>query len=107
MTWGAKCRALQAHCEGAFGDEEALLYTPKSGASYSIQGIWYDEHVLADPTVSPAVSSGGPQLHVRRAAMQAEPVRGDQVARAGVTYRVEDPQPDGQGMVVLILKVIA
>jgi hypothetical protein len=57
-------------------------------------------HFVATESV---VSTVGPALGVSLADFPAEPVKGDTLVREGLTYRVDDIQPDGEGGADLIL----
>lgn len=95
--------AMQA-CTDVFGEGAAqVTYTHVGGTAYALDGIFEAESVEVDPDTGIAVISNNPQISFKLADMQAEPDNRDLVVIRGITYRVKEPQFDGQGTVTLRL----
>ena len=93
---------------------EVLFYplvSDGAGAfAYTVRGIFDADHemVLTEVAKSEQDSAGhsstGPVLMVRLAELAAAPKPGDRVTIAGKIYGIWDVQPDGEGVVDLVLK---
>lgn len=91
-------------CLSAFGEgDDAVTYTHVGGNAYTLNGIFEAESVEVDPDTGVSVISNNPQISFALSAMRAEPDINDVVVIRGVTYRVKEPQFDGQGTVTLRL----
>lgn len=91
---------------------ERVTYTPRTGQAYDIADAVFDAAytlTLVDPESGAPVTSTGPALGVRRAAMQADPVQSDKVTvtASGARFLVRDTHPDGHGWILLRLNKTA
>lgn len=79
---------------------EVATLTPSGGAPVEVSGIFTDGHRAAfgDPGASTALSA------FTLAAGAAAPRAGDILAARSVTWRIADTQPDGSGLIRLILE---
>ncbi len=108
IDWDA---AVLGPVMGVFG--EGVTYRPLSGAAYALTDAVFDNaySVAFDQGDGlPPLNSTGPALGVRRAAMAADPVKGDQVDMpvgpehpVATAYLVGDVRPDGHGHFLLLL----
>lgn len=113
MGWRALTSSLQGRIIRRFRDAAegnpapGWTYTPSIGVPYSIDGVFRDAHVpVTMGAAELEVSAIGPMLSVRRSDLAADPVaQADQVTRAsdGQVYEIIDTEPDGEGLVALIL----
>lgn len=97
-----------------FGGE--ATYAPKNGAEpYTIVGTFDDEHTSFNPDRWPGheyqmqqgahFGSTGPRFLCRSVDLVRGGKKGDRLTIHGTTYHVTEPQPDGTGLVTLILMV--
>ena len=97
-----------------FGVE--AVYTPRGSTppGVTIPGIFDDEHATYDPArfmggpeyaqqMGAKFSSTGPKFTCRRQDLPDGGKQGSKLTVDDVTYRVHDKQPDGTGMIVLVL----
>lgn len=104
MSWEELTAGVQRACVSTFGATAAPFYRPHgAGPGYTLPGIFRDEAVEVDAGDGVSISSVAPVLHVRRADMQADPMEDDEVDVRGRTYQVKNRQPDGEGMLLLML----
>jgi hypothetical protein len=96
-----------------FAEDVQPTYTPKGGTPFAIDGVFeraYQE-VLIDAEAAGGVGMNTvkPALGVRLAQFPDPPVQGDKVfvASVGLTYVVNNVQPDGLGWAWLILNKAA
>jgi len=78
---------------GVFG--ETVTYVPKSGASFSPNGVFDEMFEQVDPDTERVVASQQPNIGFRKADLPNDPEQGDQIIIRGQTYRVIDSQEDG------------
>lgn len=64
------------------------------------------EEVADSETKAAGHSTTAPVLTARLADFAEYPMQGDHVTIRGTEYRVWDPQPDGQGMIDLLLRKV-
>ena len=100
----AVTRAMRT-CVRTFGEGDAVgvLFTHASGQSYQLDGIFEATTEEVDLDTGANVMSNRPQVSFALADMQALPNVGDTCVIRGVTYRVVQPNFDGQGTVTLRL----
>lgn len=87
---------------------EAVTYTRQGQAPVSVNGIFTAAYAL----IAQGVASTSPVLAIGEAALPFTPEDGDLVTLtrnhadypAGTILRVADPQPDGSGLIRLILE---
>ena len=102
IDWNA---VLLAPVMGVFG--EAVSYTPLTGASFAITGVFDDGFLEVDPIGAPGVLSSKPRLGIRLAqfpaGFDAKEAQGDlfTVLRTGVTYVVKAGRADSHGHALL------
>ncbi len=84
---------------------EVVGYVLAAGGGFDVAGIYTDAHTTAAGGEFPGVSTITPVLTLAAASLPAGAGQGDQVSRAdGSLFRVADIQPDGSGLVRLILE---
>ena len=101
MAWpellAAVDRAALQHLGGA------VRYTPNAGAPVDVEGVFDANYVRADAGQAGVVTSG-PAVFLRLADLPSDPETDEPtITVGGTTYRVREPQKDGQGGVVLLL----
>lgn len=107
MTWEELTAGVQRACVSTFGATAAPFYRPGGGVpGYTLPGIFRAAHAEIETGERTKVTSARPTLHVRRADMQADPAVDDEVDVHGASYQVKDRQPDGEGMLTLVLKLL-
>lgn len=95
-----------------FGVE--AVYTPRTGAPVTVAGIFDNEHstfnpnrFMAGPEIAmqgaPNFTSTGPTFKCRRADLPDGGRQRSTIVVEGVNYSVHDKQPDGTGLIVLVL----
>ena len=92
---------ILCHSNKAFG--ECIQYYPKTGGTYSIQGIFNNEHEAIDPETEQLVSSQQPVLGVNLNDLDFEMKVSDQVKIRNLMFRVIEVREDGQGGAQLLL----
>jgi len=86
---------------GAFG--EPVIYQPVAGGSFEISAIYIDPFQAVEVSgISVSVESVSHELHVR-AGDVPDAEHGDQVTIREVDFHVVGVEPDGKGMVRLVL----
>lgn len=99
---------MAGHLVRTFG--EPVTYIPRTGSAYEIAfadgagGIFEAVTQLVDPDTGAVVISQQPNIYIRLSDLQAEPQNGDRLTVRGVTYKILEPQFDGQGGVTLRLQ---
>lgn len=105
---GFSSLAAGIHAAAGMALGEDAVFTPvKSAPGHDpipLRGIWNGVAELVDVGNEARVSTTAPILDIRLSDLPGLPKDGDLVEVLGKTYRVIDAQPDGQGMVRLILK---
>ena len=81
----------------------AASYTPSGGAPATVNGIFDREFTGVDPGSSVEVDSDQPRFTCAEADV-AGAARDDTLVVGGTTYRVAVVQPDGTGVVTLVLE---
>lgn len=102
--WEQMVTDAMGECTDVFGEgDDQVTFTHAGGQPYTLDGIWDAESVQIDPDTGAGIISNEPMISFALADMQAEPDNGDTVTVRGVTYKVKEPQFDGQGTVTLLL----
>lgn len=100
--------AAGIHAAAVLALGEHAVFTPaKSSAGHDpipLRGIWNGAAELIDVGNEARMSGTAPILDIRLSDLPATPEDGDRVEVLGRNFRVIDAQPDGHGMVRLILK---
>lgn len=104
MSFADLLQGADAKVHERLGD--SCVYAPSSGPEVTLPCVYDAAYVLSEPR-GPGISSSAPAVFVRAEALPAgwEPDVEAAVTRAGVTYRIFEAKPDGQGGVLLILHV--
>lgn len=90
-------RAVQAHLGGT------VQYKPRVGPPVTVPGLFEAAFVLVDAGQA-GVASSGPAVFLRAEDLPAGWEKdGATITANGVSYRVREARPDGQGAVVLLL----
>lgn len=94
---------------GAFAKTVSVnpLKSQPGQPAYTARGIWTVHNIDVQMEDSAIMSSVTYTLGIRVAEFTVPPVPGDQVTIDGVTYAIDDTDPDGQGGAVLTLKSTA
>lgn len=105
MTWGAAFEALNRACVRTFGDETSAVYTPASGAPFTIQNAIFDQNFrTVDPDTGATISTQGLALFVAKSDLGGHvPDDGDRVTIGAATYVIIDDEHDSAGGIVLRL----
>jgi len=105
VTWESLRDGVQRAAISAFALSEPATYKAQGGAPQSVRVIFRDQHSSLDVADGASVTTVAPVAHVRLGDLQASPIEGDELYVPGksATYQVRDPQPDGEGMVKLVL----
>ncbi|WP_227271240.1 head-tail joining protein [Roseobacter weihaiensis] len=78
-------------------------FFPVEGGSYPISGIYTDAYALAGS--GPGVSTSAPVFTIDAHTQPRPPQQNDRVSISGKgDFVVNDPQPDGSGLIRLILE---
>lgn len=102
MGWAEMQDRMHQKTLAAFG--QAITYMPVDGPEYAVAKAIFDKNFLAvDPNTGATVQSTNPMLKVRLADLQREPRKGDRVRVAGVLYRINEPQQDSEGGLMIEL----
>ncbi|MCP4352294.1 MAG: hypothetical protein GY795_43100 [Desulfobacterales bacterium] len=90
-------------CLKTFG--QIALYKPQGRDAFNINGIFDAAHTVIESDGLAEYSTTRPMFDVSLADFPAtvEPVQGDLIEISGANYKVVDIQPDGVGMVKLLL----
>jgi hypothetical protein len=84
---------------------EVAAYALAGGGGADVAGIYADAQTAAAGGAWPGVSTVTPVFTVAAAALPPGAAQGDQLTRSGgLLYRVLDIQPDGSGLVRLLLE---
>lgn len=91
---------------------EPVTYTGQGQNPATITAIFTAAHAVVSGGIGPGVATTEPVLTVGADQLAFSPAKCDQVALtrshpgfpAGTTFRVADPQPDGSGLIRLILE---
>ena len=81
---------------------KSATYTPTNGSPKKITILFDNEYTGMD-LVAGTVSTTGPAAYCKSADVDGVQ-KGDSMTVDSVSYTVQDDQPDGTGMVILILK---
>lgn len=102
MTWQTMQDRMHRTALTTFG--KAITYIPVDGTEYPVAKAIFDKNFLAvDPNTGATVQSTNPMLKLRLADLQRAPKAGDRVRVDGVTYRINEPQPDSEGGLMIEL----
>lgn len=85
----------------AFGEPAVVEI---DGQPVSVVGLFHAAHAALEIVQDAPVSTVRPVLTVREADVPQRPAEGDRVMAAGRVYRIVDAQPDGLGMITLVLQ---
>jgi hypothetical protein len=91
---------------------EPVTYTGQAQAPAQITGIFTAARAVVVAGPGPGVATTEPVLSIAASALTFTPAQGDQVTLArshpgfpaGTTLIVADPQPDGSGLIRIILR---
>jgi hypothetical protein len=102
MAWDALLQRADKAVRQQLGG--TVTYTPGVGGAVTVTGIFDAAYVRAEAG-RPGVSSSGPAVFLRLADLPSDPETDEAatVTVGGTTYRVAEPQKDGQGGVLLQL----
>ncbi|WP_430430198.1 head-tail joining protein [Oceanicaulis sp.] len=81
---------------------ESVTYTPQGGAGVSVQGVFTRNYVAVGQDGDLSVESVSPAVSLQSSDAPSA-AQGDGVTVGAHSYEVVEVQPDGFGMVVLIL----
>lgn len=85
------------------GFGEPVTYSGHGVDPLVIMGIFTAAHLMASPGMAP-VSTTAPVLVIGAAQLPFAPAQGDEITRGAEVWRVADTQPDGTGLIRLILE---
>lgn len=103
--WETMVDEAMRDCVDVFGEgAEQVTYTHAGGPGpYLLDGIFEATTEQVDPDTGAIVLSHQPTISFRMSQLQAVPNSGDTIIIRGKTYRVMEPNFDGQGTVTLRL----
>nr|WP_125459063.1 hypothetical protein [Oceanicella actignis] len=90
--------------DGAGGFAQAVTWTPKGRPPADLAGIFTAAHAAAGAGDWPGASTVQPVLTVAAADVPDGAGQGDKVDISGAQWRAADLQPDGTGLVRVILE---
>lgn len=92
----------------ANGMHRAILASPLAEsatvAGVTTRVIFFGEYLEADPVSGAPVASTEPKIAVRLSDFSQPPEPEDQVQLRGLSYRIDEIRPDGEGLAELMLK---
>lgn len=94
---------LAGTCVRTLGESELFVYR-RGGIWTTLSGIYEATYLSIDPQTGGEISVDQPTLFIRSSDLPFPPLAGDLVELRGATYRVADPQHDGNAGYVLILQ---
>ena len=103
MSFRDKTSKLLDSALSVFGEENKILFRPKSGGTFTIRGIFDETWEEVDPETLLVISSTQPNVGIKTSELGFTPMSGDEVDIIGVSYRITDVQEDGQGGDTLFL----
>lgn len=98
MNWEKHASNLGDKCQRTFGED--ISYTPKDAALIAgMRGIFEPAFEMIDAGGEVGVATVKPVFWFRKADLSAngiaKPVKGDTITARGLTYSVEQVEPDG------------
>jgi hypothetical protein len=106
MVWADTVDRALKTAIGAFKSSATYTRALAPSSPIVLNGVFDVPHQSVDPQTGVPVQSTQPRFGIRLADLPAVPASGDQLVRAGVTYRVLEVEEDGQGGAELILGVV-
>lgn len=104
MSFRAATDRLQEAAERIFQEEIAAVYhVVATGAKHAVPVIFDDEHTSMQLFGGVEVSRTSPTADLRLSQLSPAPKQDDEINVRGQDYMITDVQPDGHGMVSLIL----
>lgn len=82
---------------------EPLIYKHVTGEAENYYGIYQDPSESVSVGFDNQILDAAPTLKMQEKTMKRKAKKGDFVEIRGITYKVNDPKPDGTGVVVLSL----
>lgn len=76
---------------------EPATYVPVGGEPYGLRGIFDPFYQAVEPDTGAIVISRQPTIYVKEADLKSKPQNGDKITVRGKTYRIVEPDVDGQG----------
>jgi hypothetical protein len=105
--WEQQVDAALHSCIDTFGEGvQQVAYTTGAGTTVWIDGIFEASTEAIDPDTGAPILSHQPRLSVRLAQLPALPEVGDTCLIRGRSYRVIEPELDGQGTATLRLHAV-
>jgi hypothetical protein len=84
-------------------DEHATAATYNNGTASTVNGIFNNEFLALDPGGAVPIEGSQPTFTCASADVDSNPA-GDTLAVSGTTYTIEASEPDGVGVVKLLLR---
>lgn len=106
MAWPALLEGADRAAIRIFGDGNTVQYAPRNGDPVTVTGIFDAAYVRVDEGRAGIVSSG-PALFCRLSDLPSDPELDEDptVTVDGVNYSIKEPQKDGQGGVLMLLRL--
>jgi len=102
--WEQTVTRAMGSCVRVFGDgTDQVTYSHQAGPTYTLNGIFEATTEAVDLDTGANITSHQPRVSFALADMQALPNTGDSCVIRGKSYRVIEPNFDGQGTVTLRL----
>lgn len=96
-------RDLEAVFFNAGEFAEPLVYKHVTGETENYYGIYQDPSESVSIGLDNQILDSAPTLKMQEKTMKRKAKKGDCVEIRGITYKVNDPKPDGTGVVVFTL----
>lgn len=106
MSFADLLQAVDVTSRETLGED--VIYTPGAGDAATVCGIFDAAYVRVDAG-NTGVSSSVPAVFLSLDDLPTDPSDDEdcRVTRLGITYKVREAEPDGQGGVVLFLQQVA
>lgn len=84
-------------------DAGTVIITHATGTTYSVEGIFDNEFQGVDPSTQNPIISTQPMIQINENDLQEEIHKNDKITVRGQQYHIYSNQPDGVGVVTLLL----
>ncbi|MFA5456653.1 MAG: hypothetical protein WC261_03360 [Synergistaceae bacterium] len=82
---------------------EPLIYRHMTGETENYYGIYQDPSESVSIGIDNQILDASPTLKMQEKTMKRRARKGDRVEIRGIAYKVNDPKPDGTGVIVCTL----
>lgn len=103
MSRSALTSLVNRACTSTAGWGETTVFRPNLGTQETINAVFDSAHEMVTLSDGIPISSMRPVVDYTTADLTVQPAVGEQITVGGITYKITDLQPDGDGMVKAIL----